>query len=101
MASTSAAYQNATFCFAPRGDTPTSRRLSDGMAYGAIPIFISDELAQHGVPFPCYVPYELFSLWLPERQLLAASNPSPSASRTACGFMVAVSPATPGMPPQN
>ena len=39
------------FVLAVRGDTLTSRRLADAMAYGAISILVADEIYEMGLPF--------------------------------------------------
>ena len=51
--------QNSTFALVPRGDTPTSYRLTEAMSFGAIPIIISDEAV---LPFDRTVPWSDFSL---------------------------------------
>ena len=40
------------FALMIHGDSPSSGRLYDTMAYGAIPIVISDSLWHVGLPFP-------------------------------------------------
>ena len=41
--------QRSTFCLAPRGDTPSSRRVFDAVAAGCIPVLIADDYTP---PFP-------------------------------------------------
>jgi len=40
------------FALMVRGDSPSSRRLYDALAYGAVPIIISDRLWHVAMPFP-------------------------------------------------
>ena len=40
--------RNSTFCLAPRGDTPSSRRVYDAIAAGCIPVLITDEALLRG-----------------------------------------------------
>ena len=42
---------HSEFVLAVRGDTLTSRRLADAVSYGAIPIFVGDEVFEMGIPF--------------------------------------------------
>ena len=44
------------FLLAPRGDFPTSRRLYEAMAYGAIPVLMADDIFAVGIPFQCFIP---------------------------------------------
>lgn len=37
-------YAKSTFCIIPAGDTPSSKRLYDGMSYDCIPIILSDNI---------------------------------------------------------
>eukprot|EP00966_Prymnesium_polylepis_P019478 449117-Prymnesium_polylepis.1 len=57
----------AVFALLPRGDTATSRRLSDAMLYGAVPVILSDSYWVVGAPFRCVVPYRLFTAQVDER----------------------------------
>ena len=40
-----------------RGDSPSSRRLYDGLAAGSLAVLISDQLWAVGLAFPCLVPW--------------------------------------------
>ena len=84
----------SVFALAPRGDTASSRRLSDAMLYGAVPIFISDNLLDVGAPFRCHVPYQLFSLQLTERAFMRdpgrALRAAENLSAAAIGRMQAL-----------
>ena len=40
-----------------RGDSPSSRRLYDGVAAGALTVLVSDETWAVGLPFQCLVPW--------------------------------------------
>jgi len=40
----------STFCWIPRGDNPTSRRVFDAVAAGCIPVVVSDDIARY-LPF--------------------------------------------------
>ena len=59
----------ARFALCPRGDTPTSTRPYDAIAYGAIPIIVSDHVWRMGMPFQCLVPYELMTMSIPEADI--------------------------------
>ena len=50
-----------------RGDSPSSRRLYDGVAVGAMTVVVSDHLWTVGLPFPCLVPWRRFTFTLSER----------------------------------
>jgi len=65
----------AEFTVAPRGDNPTSPRIYEGPAFGAIPVIISDDIYKYAMPFQCLVPYNSFSLQVPE-----------AACNTNCGI---------------
>ena len=39
------------------GDSPSSRRLYDGFAAGALPVLVSDQIWSVGLPFQCLVPW--------------------------------------------
>jgi hypothetical protein len=71
-------YYNATeallhteFVLNPRGDTPGTARIMDGLEFGAIPITISDWVYRTAVPFQSFVPYELFTRTIPEKVFTA------------------------------
>ena len=49
-----------------RGDSPSSRRLYDGIAVGAISVLVSDQLWSVGLPFGCLVPWRRFAFTLRE-----------------------------------
>ena len=48
------------FCFAPRGDTLSSRRLFDAVAAGCIPIITDEQIRQGIVPFSEIIDYRKF-----------------------------------------
>ena len=50
-----------------RGDSPSSRRLYDGLAVGTLPVLVSDELWSVGLPFQCLVPWRRFAISVAER----------------------------------
>jgi len=56
----------AEFTVAPRGDNPTSPRIYEAPAFGAIPIIVSDDIYKYAMPFQCLVPYNSFALQVPE-----------------------------------
>lgn len=47
------------FVLCVRGDIATSPRLYDALHYGSIPVLVSDHMRAVGLPFQCFVPYEL------------------------------------------
>lgn len=47
--------QSEEFCLMISGDTPSSRRLFDAFAHGAVPIIISNRLWHVAMPFPVQV----------------------------------------------
>ena len=49
----------STFCLAPRGDTPSSRRTYEAIAAGCIPVIIADELR---LPFSRRLHWDRFSV---------------------------------------
>jgi len=57
--------QSATFCFVPRGDTPSSRRLFDAIISGCLPVIISDAIDIH-LPFSSTIPYDDFAFRIKE-----------------------------------
>ena len=67
---------HAQFELAPRGDTPSTQRLYDAVQYGAIPIFISDQIFRVGLPFQCFVPYRRFVLSVREVKMARAAPDS-------------------------
>ena len=56
----------ARFVLSPRGDSPMTARLYESVAFGSIPIFVSDRYFQVGAPFQAFVPYLRFTLQLSE-----------------------------------
>ena len=56
----------AEFCFVPRGDTPTSRRLFDAMLAGCLPVIIADSI-DVSLPFSSNIPYNDFAFRIPEQ----------------------------------
>ena len=54
---------HAKWCFVPRGDTPSSRRLFDAMIAGCLPVIISDKI---DLPFPDVVPYAEIAITVSE-----------------------------------
>jgi len=55
----------ATFCWIPRGDNPTSRRIFDAVAAGCIPVVVSDDIARY-LPFRWAVDWRAMILQVPE-----------------------------------
>lgn len=51
-----------------RGDSPSSRRLVDGVAAGALSVLVSDQLWSVGLPFGCLVPWRRMAFTVAERQ---------------------------------
>ena len=49
-----------------RGDSPSSRRLYDGLAAGALPVLVSDQIWSVGLPFQCLVPWRRFAVSIAE-----------------------------------
>ncbi|KAK9834813.1 hypothetical protein WJX81_000717 [Elliptochloris bilobata] len=58
--------QRSEFSLVIRGDTPSSARLYDALAYGVIPIIVSNDLWAIGLPFPGRVPWQDLVFMLPE-----------------------------------
>jgi len=58
----------AKFCFAPRGDTASAKRLYESIAAGCIPIIISDKLR---LPFQRQMSWSSMSLRYTEREVSA------------------------------
>ena len=54
---------HAKWCFCPRGDTSSSRRLFDAMIAGCLPVIISDNI---DLPFPDVVPYAEIAITVSE-----------------------------------
>jgi len=57
----------ARFNLVLRGDSPSSRRLYDGLAVGTLPVLVSDELWSVGLPFQCLVPWRRFTISVAEQ----------------------------------
>lgn len=57
------------FILALRGDRPGSNRVESSLAYGAIPILVSEAAFQVAVPFQCWLPWQHFSAHLGERRV--------------------------------
>ena len=55
----------STFCFVPRGDTPTTRRLFDAILAGCVPVVVSDGI-DTSLPFPHLIPYHRFWIRIEE-----------------------------------
>uniref|UniRef100_A0A7S4BPF1 Exostosin GT47 domain-containing protein n=1 Tax=Chrysotila carterae TaxID=13221 RepID=A0A7S4BPF1_CHRCT len=64
----------ARFLLCPRGDTPSSNRLVEAFAFGAIPVLLSDRIYQVGLPFQCFVPWKLLSVQWPEKDYVALAR---------------------------
>ena len=63
---------SSTFCWVPRGDNPTSRRIFDAIAAGCIPVVVSDDIARY-LPFRWAVDWRAMILQVPEA--IFARNP--------------------------
>ena len=57
----------SVFCFVPRGDSPTSRRLYDAMAAACVPVIVSDDWSGATLPFHELIPWEVFVVRVSER----------------------------------
>ena len=55
----------SAFCWIPRGDNPTSRRIFDAVAAGCIPVVVSDDIARY-LPFRWAVEWRSMILQVPE-----------------------------------
>ena len=62
---------DSKFCFAPRGDSPSSSQVYNAMAGGCVPIIISDDFI---LPFGNEFPYDRVSVRLRERDFLDSSR---------------------------
>ena len=71
----------AKFCFAPRGDTASAKRLYESIAAGCIPIIISDKLR---LPYHRQIDWRSFSLRYTEAEVAADPHKVLSASLIAC-----------------
>lgn len=63
------------FAICTRGDVPTSPRPYDAIRHGAIPVILGDNVWALGMPFQCFVPYDLMTVSISERQLLRVDLP--------------------------
>ena len=63
------------FGICTRGDVPTSPRPYDTIRHGAIPVILGDNVWALGMPFQCFVPYDLMTVSISERQLLRIDLP--------------------------
>jgi hypothetical protein len=55
----------STYCWVPRGDNPTSRRMFDALAAGCIPVVVSDDIARY-LPFRWAIEWRSMILQVPE-----------------------------------
>jgi hypothetical protein len=60
---------DSKFCFAPRGDSPSSSQIYNAMAGGCIPIIVSDDFV---LPFGAQFPWARVSIRVRERDFLDA-----------------------------
>ena len=58
--------QRSTFCLMPPGETASSRRLTDAVLSGCIPVFIGPPW--HEMPLPDYVEYTAFAVFIVAQQ---------------------------------
>ena len=72
--------RRARFNLVLRGDSPSSRRLYDGLAVGALSVLVSDELWSVGLPFACLVPWRKMAFTMREKAFEALA---PSAQQGA------------------
>jgi len=57
--------RSSSFCLVPRGDTPSSRRLFDGIVAGCVPVIVADEIS---LPFESFIDWNQFSIRIPEER---------------------------------
>eukprot|EP00667_Euglena_gracilis_P008332 EG_transcript_8442 len=76
-------FSQATYCLAPRGDTPTTQRIFNALAAGCVPIIVSDGIR---LPLDRLLNWTAFSLAIREAEFLAAP------STAVAGLLAAVSP---------
>ena len=55
----------STYCWIPRGDNPTSRRIFDAVAAGCIPVVVSDDISRY-LPFRWAIEWRSMILQVPE-----------------------------------
>jgi len=70
------------FALCLRGDVPTSPRPYDAIRFGAIPVIVADNVFALGMPFQCFVPWELMTLSIFEAPFMADA---PGALRNLSG----------------
>ena len=66
-----------------RGDSPSSRRLYDGLAAGALPVLVSDQIWSVGLPFQCLVPWRRFAVSIAEASFVTAAGAEGALRRLA------------------
>jgi hypothetical protein len=64
----------ARFNLVLRGDSPSTRRLYDGIAAGALTVFVSDQTWAVGLPFGCLVPWRRMAVTVSERVFATAEG---------------------------
>jgi len=62
-----AALRHSKFCLAPRGDTPSSRRLYDSVVAGCIPVLIADDMK---LPYQSVLDWDSFMVRVSEADAL-------------------------------
>ena len=77
------------FALCPRGDTTTTMRTYDAIRHGAIPVFLADEIWRVGLPFQCFVPWELLSFQVPEASILNLKTAAVTLREIADGTTLA------------
>lgn len=65
---------SAKFNLLLRGDSPTSRRLYDGVASGAVPVLVSDLIWALGLPFQCLVPWRDLAVTVAEAAFVSEAG---------------------------
>ena len=64
-----------------RGDSPSTRRVYDGIAAGALTVLVSDETWSVGLPFQCLVPWRHLAYSIAERAFAAEGGGSHELKR--------------------
>ena len=89
--STSSTMLRTAMCFAPQGDTMTSRRLFDALAAGCVPVVLKclghgrSELALGNLPFPHTLRWRALALFLmPRRTRLSDREGAARGERALC-----------------